>query len=423
MKFKISALDTQATIIYDNEANIFFDDTGVPLTQTANYIRRRAANWDKTPTWQTSTNIRQIKISLGQFCNYSCTYCMQSQIGEVGKEGFAKNVNTDRIIEILKTNYTVPDNVRIELWGGEPFFYWEDMVKLMEAFDHETAEFQIFTNGSTLRRKHLDFFKGLKSRKIDLGLSHDAAKQETTRGKNYLAENLELLREYREFTNIQPFLSATLTNVNYDLLEINDYFRTMLEAHYGDTNLWINFDVPMIHEKQSLKFSQDQLDGYSANLRKYLQACWEDKNHERMIRGSFFEGGQPSFKRIMESFHSKDIESFIKCAVGSPNSLTIDLEGNVKTCPHAGDAHIFGNMFESQDHIFKNDPTYVRTVEYDQCQKCLVRRFCQGGCPIVIDKNTWFSYHHVLWTHYSTMFQLAMELLLGSKKVMITNVD
>ena len=87
-------------------------------------------SWGKT----TKSNVPvRLRIILGQACNYSCSYCIQKDLGDPSERN--KNENIFRFITTFEEKMDKSELRRVELWGGEPFLYWDDMVTLMRYFD------------------------------------------------------------------------------------------------------------------------------------------------------------------------------------------------------------------------------------------------------------------------------------------------
>ena len=98
-----------------------------------------------------------LRILMGHACNYSCTYCMQKDIGNPNE--LPKRDGLERFFQNIKDNLDLSNLKRVELWGGEPFLYWNDMQEIMKFFENENVTFVISTNGSALSPKHADFFR------------------------------------------------------------------------------------------------------------------------------------------------------------------------------------------------------------------------------------------------------------------------
>ena len=150
--------NSKRTFYYDNELHAILDQDRVmlslPALQENSYYEESAKN--EGVRWKNDSP-RALRILLGQACNYSCTYCMQKDIGNLTEK--PESLHVDRFLADLDANIKYDNLTRIELWGGEPFLYWKDMVRIMDRMDAPHIEFYISTNGSPLQNKHLDYFE------------------------------------------------------------------------------------------------------------------------------------------------------------------------------------------------------------------------------------------------------------------------
>jgi uncharacterized protein len=147
---------------YNNRSNILTDANGVSIAlnsfDSSAYVETAKNLYTKKIKNSTPAALR---ILMGHACNYSCSYCMQKDIGNPDELPRRKNLN--KFFEDITENFDLSNLDRIELWGGEPLLYWNDMVPLMNFFDAEGRTFAISTNGSCLSAKHAEFFATLKA--------------------------------------------------------------------------------------------------------------------------------------------------------------------------------------------------------------------------------------------------------------------
>ena len=130
-------------------------------------------------------------------------------------------------IESINTHLDLEQLERVELWGGEPFLYWNDMMAIMKLLDAPNRHFYISTNGSALRQKHVDFFKTIQAT-IMMGISHDGPGQELLRGEDiFIKESVaDTIRQLGEMhPKIQFSFNTVISAQNFDLFKINDYFK------------------------------------------------------------------------------------------------------------------------------------------------------------------------------------------------------
>jgi uncharacterized protein len=143
---------------YDNSSNSLFELDGTPLkfNNSEDYSNYESFAKQTYATRKKSNKPTALRILMGHACNYSCTYCMQKDIGN--PDEIPRRKSLDAFFENVSANLDISELQRVELWGGEPFLYWPDMVDIIKFFDKEGITFAIATNGSCLSQKHADYF-------------------------------------------------------------------------------------------------------------------------------------------------------------------------------------------------------------------------------------------------------------------------
>jgi uncharacterized protein len=219
-------LDSGNAFFYNNKTNLLYneDRTVFKMFESGDHIEYAAEAKANYNSRKKSNRPAALRILMGHACNYSCTYCMQKDIGN--PDELPKRKNLDSWFADIQENLDLSGLNRIELWGGEPFLYWNDMVPLMEFFDKEGLTFAISTNGSCLSAKHAEFFSKLKSDVI-VSISHDGPRQLELRGEEILtrARVINTLKLFDGLPNVGYGFQCSLTDTNYDLFAINNFFR------------------------------------------------------------------------------------------------------------------------------------------------------------------------------------------------------
>ena len=86
--------DSKRTFYYDNELHAILDQDRVmlslPALQENSYYEESAKS--EGVRWKNDTP-RALRILLGQACNYSCTYCMQKDIGNLTEKPASLHVD------------------------------------------------------------------------------------------------------------------------------------------------------------------------------------------------------------------------------------------------------------------------------------------------------------------------------------------
>lgn len=223
-----------------------------------------------------------LRILLGHACNYSCGYCMQKDIGNPNER--PENFWLEPFIESVKTHLDLDQLERIELWGGEPFLYWNDMMPIMKLLDAPNRHFYISTNGSPLRQKHVDFFKTLQGT-VMMGISHDGPGQESLRGEDIFKKEsvCSTVRQLGEmYPKVQFSFNPVVSATNFDLFQINDYFKEVADR-LGLQHARISFVPARVYDERGEVNSADHvirgelLPKFKEVVNSYLRDCIQQK--------------------------------------------------------------------------------------------------------------------------------------------------
>jgi radical SAM protein with 4Fe4S-binding SPASM domain len=446
-----------------NKTNNMFEADGTPLitphTRPESYWvdmidSEDLSNLDTTlpfaklkKTRKKATNPIAMRITLGHACNYDCSYCIQKDIGNPDER--PKNSSLEKFLNNLESHVGTRDLQRVELWGGEPFLYWNDIVPIMKKLDREGLTFYISTNGSTLHDKHVDFFNTLKST-VEIGISHDGPAQEECRG----AEIFNIKRVQRiikriddSFPKIHYGFNFVLTNRNFDLFKINDFFKDVIEQldlhhagfgfeigqtfntvlevdhHYSlsEESVVSGENLPKFqkifeeyleaHRHQYTEYLQKQMNGdvdayYGCRLPLIPTDIYTDLNDEACVLGY-----------MDKTVYNKPIITSTQCGADDLRIISLDIEGNVRTCPHAaGEDHVYGNIQQLKG---------IRILSLDlkrdegHCSKCSNLKICKSGCPISLPTQSFLKncamqkvyYHEIQKAAFNMMFNGHVEML------------
>jgi uncharacterized protein len=331
-----------------------------------------------------------LRILFGHACNYDCSYCMQKDIGNPNER--VKNMFLQRFMEQIRDNLDLENLERVELWGGEPFLYWNDIKPVMELLDKEGRHFFISTNGSPLRQKHVDFFKTLKA-SVQLSISHDGPGQNLLRGKDILetAAVCDVLKQFDDvYPKIQFSFNCVVSKLNYDLFKINAYFKRAADR-IGITRPRISFILGRNYDETDSQNSAHFLIGdedrpkFKKILHDYIDAeVAQLKEHgldkqQALIQSNLVVGneGAYGFAKIMR--RQVPITMTSSCGADAADILSLDIKGNIRLCPHTDEKYNVGKI----DAI---PLAQVKHLDLDRkkshCGDCNVRRLCKSSCPI-----------------------------------------
>lgn len=119
-KFEIK--QTGQTFYYNNDRNSIVNAEGQSLSASPIHSEEWYAEQAAQNGVITKTNKPVgLRILLGHACNYSCSYCMQKDIGDPSER--PENFWTPDFLESVEKYLDTSLLTRIELWGGEPFLY------------------------------------------------------------------------------------------------------------------------------------------------------------------------------------------------------------------------------------------------------------------------------------------------------------
>lgn len=440
---------------YNHDTNTLHEVDGTQLRfgQQQDYSEYEAFAKATYSTRKKSNAPAALRILMGHACNYSCTYCMQKDIGN--PDELPRRKNLDQFFENIKANLDLTNLTRVELWGGEPFLYWNDMVSIMEFFDKEGLTFAIATNGSCLHQKHVDFFAGLKAT-IAMSISHDGPKQLQLRGEEIFDRPrvINALKGLDTLPNVGYSFQCSITNTNYDLFAINDFFRDQIvrnELHtwslafslgrtYQEGNAGSDYSPCSVIETVPGKKSDSDLHViHGENLPKFqkLLADFLEAHYEQFTRYGFDESGQPAvynvpnfelplmFCDIYEGTVAYSVLEYARktivgepilestnCGVDMADIISLDLDGLVRTCPHAGEDHIHGSI---------NNLKGIRIVSLDltrketHCNTCINKKLCRSSCPLTLPDETFLTNCRVEKVWYGEIQKAAFRFLFNQK--------
>lgn len=358
-----------------------------------------------------------LRILLGHACNYSCGYCMQKDIGNPNER--PENFWLEPFIESVKTHLDLDQLERIELWGGEPFLYWNDMKPIMKLLDAPNRHFFISTNGSALRQKHVDFFKTLEAT-ILLGISHDGPGQESLRGED-IFDKASVVDTIKQLGQMHPRVRFSFNSVvsaqNFDLFKINDYFKNVADR-LGLLNASLSFIPARVYDDSDSQNSADHvikgdlLPKFKEIVNSYLKANITQKINggDRFLKSNIVDNEVGVFRYASLTRHQIPVTSTSSCGADSADILSLDIRGNVRLCPHTSEKFTSGHI---------NNIKGVKIVgltldrKNSHCYTCPVRRLCKSSCPIDFPTEVFLHNCRVEKIWYSAIQQNAFSLLFG----------
>lgn len=415
-KFKIER--NGQYFLYSNYDNGIYDLNKNPLTKKAEetdlwksaILETRQLTKNNKPFW--------VRILFGQACNYSCEYCLQKDIGNPDERSKIESV--DKFIQQL-SKLDLSNLGKIDLWGGEPFLYWKSIVPVMEHFDREGLTWYIATNGTPLQMKHIEFFSKLKGN-VEIGISHDGPGHIRLRGEEFLHKKVDVLKALQKLPNVQFSFNPVITNSNYDLFAINKFFYDYcIESGLDISKIGIGMTLGRNHDYEDCgeNSSKHHLHGeslkeFSTILSKYMEQCHEQfikKNPMGLLNNALFTGqtGAIAFAKSLREQVLPTITT--SCGVDDSSVLSVDINGNVRTCPHVDESFISGSLDDISSVLLKN----LDLDRYEKhCNSCSVYRLCKSNCPITAPDHVFYENcaNEKVW--YGAVQNSAFKILFNS---------
>jgi uncharacterized protein len=378
---------SQAIFYYNSEDSTLLDENRNPVIPiNAQDNQKIGWNWTKNNPATKIKAVRHLKISLGLSCNYSCSYCSQRFIPNAD-ETTKKDV--PEFLEKFSSWYDGGEDglgkgTKIEFWGGEPFVYWKTLKPLAEEIrkKYTNMDFGIITNGTILDDEKIDWLDNLN---FGVGLSHD--------GPGYHVRGLDPLEDVTKremimklYNRLAPkgriSINAMLHNENSSRAAIQEH----LYKHFGE-NLTIGeggfidaYDGGGL--QNSLNSPKDQIEF----RRKAIKEINLRKAERFIIVGT-------KINNFIKTIYSGKKKTSVtqKCGIDNPNSLTVDLKGNVITCQNVssvstsnnGESHKAGSVYDFDNIKMKSITTWQNRKN---CPKCPVLHICQASCTFLDNK-------------------------------------
>ena len=413
--YSLFELENGTQFYYNSQTNSLYNTAG----DLINLPPLKPLEWyeteEKNHGVDTKTNAPiAIRILLGHACNYNCTYCMQKDIGNPDER--PQSFFTETFISSVKNSLNIEKLKRVELWGGEPFLYWKDMVEIMKFFDSPDREFFISTNGSPFVQKHVDFFATLKGR-VMINLSHDAYGQEELRGEDILKNprKVDIIKKLMALSNVALGVGCVVSSTNYDLFAINEYFKSFATAN-GIPNLKVtfipakNYDETNSQNSANYIIRGDDLIKFRKILKDFIQACLSDTKNEVYLRNNILHSPEGIINYATFLKHQAPVTIKSSCGADANDVLSVDIQGNVRLCPHTDKSFISGRIDDLENvRIKKLD--LDRKIQH--CFKCPLKRLCRSSCPIKFPDEVFYSncaFEKVWWGEIQ---EAAMGLLFG----------
>jgi len=370
------------------------------------------------PSTKQTPNPSTIKIILGHACNYDCSYCMQKDLGDPTER--KRNHKLEGMFAALDKQ--VEQVQQFQLWGGEPLLYWADCKAFIERYDKEGVDWLIVTNGSLLRNKHIDYFDAMVGNAI-IVISHDGPAQLTLRGVDPLDKERTIQTlQYADKLGVGYNFNCVLTQDNYDVVAIEDWFTEAYTKHglqMGMLSLTVGLSYEMDYGSGSAAYviQGNTLTLFKESIRRAIKRhsdnMWFDPTgrpqwDSSRVAGYYFSGkGTASvLETAFKAASGAIVPRYHACGANHPQVISLDMDTNVRPCPHVGKAFNSGTLDSLPDVELK------QVVERTSCHECRVYSLCQGGCPLNLHAAHFRLNCDVQKAWYGEILDAALEFLL-----------
>ena len=362
-----------------------------------------------------------LRVSLGQACNYSCSYCSQRDLGDPTER--PPRLASATFVDTLHRNLDLDGISRIELWGGETLLYWNDIVNIMDNLDRPGLTWYMPTNGTTLMMKHVDYLSSLKGN-VALSISHDGLGHATLRGKEFLHRKVQVLKAIQDTGGkIQYSFNPVISARNHDLLAQNAFFRSFFAEHNLE-QVSMNFELCRAYGDEGSAdnvIQGSEIALYRHNLRDFLDAHLEQfklhgsRRDQPLLMTNLFHSGFGSVPIARSFGRQKSLFVMTNCGVDDSRLISLDLEGNVRVCQNTDVRYTMGNLNDVGSIEMKG----VKFRANAECSTCQVVQLCKGSCPIDTGDRNFNLNHEVEYVHYTEILMAALRLVFNQDVIQI----
>ena len=416
MFFRYKVERTGETFIYSNTNNNLYKEDLTPIIQD-----KKGSKQNKDTGSLGKTNApKQIRISMGKTCNFSCSYCLQDGLSdkqdiEIDEDGLTKFIKDLENLDLSQLD-------RVELWGGEPFIYWNMMVQLLQSkLDREGVVWYICTNGSMLSARHLDFLDTVKGF-VAIGISHDGPGQNEMRGKCPLDRLVPLLQRMDERRDHYGYgFQVTLSQENCDVYRIQGFFAGYMEK-FGLIDGSVTYVPVESYDELSFKHSihGEMLDVLRGSIKQLLDLNMKDfksgNKKNLMNKHDLWGTGNTGVFHIAKSLKQLDEpELASRCGIFWDKLISVDIQGNVLSCPHVGaDTHNCGTL-ENLEEARVVNTLFHKDYGVIDCASCPVKVSCHYGCPLDLPDPYRIRGCDVMYSFFSELYLSTFKMMFDSE--------
>lgn len=388
------------TILFNNETNHFFLESGEPLNKNTTLYSKYSPYWRVEPV-----SIKVLSILLGYKCNYKCSYCKQATLRENSPVEEFMPCNVDSFMDKISALALKPE--LIILYGGEPLVYWKTLVKLIpklrQAYPQAVINFP--TNGSLLSREKIEFFNQYD---VGFSLSYDGEGGGRTRSCLRNKRVISALQQIKDGVGIRVTWnknSVPLDRIKEDFAKHKIIINSIRIDGVAQPGITAGIDPEdfLLPNEIKQEITTQVLKIYESND---IMTMRFDK-----------------LKKTVEMFANGigiDALALNQCKIINGSGLYLDCEGNIHNCMES--TEILGNI----QNIGNSEPIdisqqYQNHLYKNKCFTCPLVTACDGVCPRIHDEKSreFEIYCDNKKTFALPLFRMAIEKLFNCKLIKI----
>jgi uncharacterized protein len=407
--FKITGINARGqkeTFEYNNVTSEFKNSLGKPITQLIEVEKRGIATITSKDEPAGKATPRVLKISLGLSCNYECEYCSQRFVPTEGQ------TNPDNIDEFVSSMgaWVTSAPERIEFWGGEPLVYIKTLRPLAELLRDKfpDAEFSIITNGSLLNPEVNEWLDRMG---FQVGVSHDGPGQHV-RGPDPLDDAEKRSAILDLYARLAPkhriSFNTMMNRENTSRAAVQKFFIELT----GDEQVPIG---------EGLFVDAYDEGGLASSLQEDEFAQYRNQAFHEIRTGQTknFATVTQRIASFVNSIRTQRPASAVgqKCGMDRPDSMAVDLNGNVLTCQNVSAVSVAPNMESHKiGHVSDMQNVRLNTATHwskrSECPNCPMLQICSGSC-MFLEGRLWDASCDNAFSDAVPVFAAGMEFLTG----------